>query len=160
MSATTVHSESNHRTSSDCNRPNLVVDAAHYNRLHTLAVASRRRAPGEAALLLREVERAELRAAGDIPPNVVTIGSQVTYRYNDNGYSQTVTLVFPQDADFAQRRVSVLTPIGATLIGLSEGDHMTWKTRYGELRSLTVLKVFQARTPDKTTTLSAARARG
>jgi regulator of nucleoside diphosphate kinase len=138
-----VTSERHHVTVPTNGRPHVVLDAAHYGRLHHIAMASRQRAPAEAALLLREVERAELRAREHMPETVVTIGSQVTFRYNDNGQSQSVVLVFPHDADFAKRRVSVLTPIGATLIGLSQGDEMRWTTRYGEVRSLTVLKVRQ-----------------
>jgi regulator of nucleoside diphosphate kinase len=138
-----VQSERNDVTVYGNGRPPVVLDAAHYGRLHHIAVTSRQRAPAEAALLLREVERAELRAREHMPATVVTIGSQVTFRYNDNGHSQTVVVVFPHDADFAKRRISVLTPIGATLIGLSEGDEMRWATRYGEVRSLTVLKVRQ-----------------
>jgi regulator of nucleoside diphosphate kinase len=52
-----------------------------------------------------------------------------------------VTLVYPEDADIAQRKVSVLTPIGTALIGLREGHAITWETPNGELRQLTVLSV-------------------
>ena len=76
-----------------------------------------------------------------MPPNVITIGSEVSFRYNDNGQSRAVRLVFPRDADINRGWVSVLTPIGATLIGLAEGDQMTWTTRHGEERSLTILEV-------------------
>jgi regulator of nucleoside diphosphate kinase len=50
-------------------------------------------------------------------------------------------LVFPNDADISKGWVSVLTPIGATLLGLAEGDQMEWTTRYGEARTLTILTV-------------------
>ena len=53
----------------------------------------------------------------------------------------TVTLVYPRDADISRGRVSVLTPVGAALIGVSAGDSITWETRTGELRKLTVLKI-------------------
>jgi regulator of nucleoside diphosphate kinase len=74
----------------------------------------------------------------------VTIGSFVTFRYNDTGWSQTIQLVLPEHADIGKARVSVFTPVGAALIGLSEGQQMSWKTRLGEARSLTVLQVTQA----------------
>jgi len=35
----------------------------------------------------------------------------------------------------------VLTPIGAALIGLGEGQSITWKTRDGRTRELRVLRV-------------------
>jgi len=52
-----------------------------------------------------------------------------------------VQLVFPVDADMEADRISVLTPIGAALIGLSEGQSIEWRTRSGEWKTLTVLKV-------------------
>jgi regulator of nucleoside diphosphate kinase len=122
-------------------KPPIVVDNAHYGRLHDLASAAIERAPDVATLLLDELERAEACSSDEMPPTVVNIGSNVTFRYNDNGQSRTVRLVFPNDADISKGWVSVLTPIGATLLGLAEGDQMEWTTRYGEARTLTILTV-------------------
>jgi regulator of nucleoside diphosphate kinase len=122
-------------------KPDVIVDARHYTRLHDLALSDAERAPEVAALLLDELARAELRPSGEVPVDVVTIGSEATFRYNDNGRSQTVQLVWPHDANISEARISVFTPIGATLLGLSKGDTMEWTTRYGETRSLTVLNV-------------------
>jgi regulator of nucleoside diphosphate kinase len=124
-------------------KPPIVVDNAHYRRLHDLASAAIERAPDVATLLLDELERAEVCFRNEMPPTVVNIGSEVTFRYNDNGQSRTVRLVFPNDADISKGWVSVLTPIGATLLGLAEGDQMEWTTRHGEVRSLTILTVKQ-----------------
>ena len=122
-------------------KPPIVMDRAHYTRLHSLASAVLSRDPDVAALLLDELERAELCVSEAMPPTVVNIGSEVTFRYNDNGHSRTVRLVFPHEANINKGSVSVLTPIGATLLGLAEGDQMKWTTRHGEARSLTILKV-------------------
>jgi regulator of nucleoside diphosphate kinase len=124
-------------------KPPIVVDDAHYGRLHDLASAAIERAPDVATLLLDELERAEICSSDEMPSAVVNIGSEVTFRYNDNGQSRTVRLVFPNDADIGKGWVSVLTPIGATLLGLAERDQMEWTTRYGEARSLTILNVRQ-----------------
>lgn len=62
-----------------------------------------------------------------------------TLRYvTDSGDDRTVTLVFPGDADIAEGRVSILTPIGVALIGLSAGQSMGWTTRDGRPNRLTV----------------------
>jgi regulator of nucleoside diphosphate kinase len=122
-------------------KPPIVMDRAHYRRLHDLASVAFDRDRDVATLLLDELERAELRSTDELPATVVNIGSEVTFRYNDTGQSRTVRLVFPHDADINQGSVSVLTPIGATLLGLAEGDQMKWTTRHGEARSLTVLQV-------------------
>ena len=51
-----------------------------------------------------------------------------------------MTLVFPDEADLASGKVSVMTPVGVALIGLSVGQSIEWRTP-GGARSLTVLKV-------------------
>ncbi len=47
------------------------------------------------------------------------MGSHVEYRDDATGDVRSVTLVYPGKADIAQGKVSVLTPLGAALIGLS-----------------------------------------
>jgi regulator of nucleoside diphosphate kinase len=49
--------------------------------------------------------------------------------------------VYPGEADIAQNRVSILTPIGAALIGLSVGQSIAWSARDGRQQVLTVLSV-------------------
>lgn len=44
-------------------------------------------------------------------------------------------------ADIEKRRISILTPVGAALIGLAEGASIDWETNSGETRHLTILKV-------------------
>jgi len=68
-------------------------------------------------------------------------GSEVEFRDEQTGKSQKVILVYPLDADIAHRRVSVLTPVGAALLGLSINQTISFRTRTGERRELTVLKV-------------------
>jgi transcription elongation GreA/GreB family factor len=46
----------------------------------------------------------------------------------------------PSCSSLANARV-VVSRVGATLLGLAEGDQMKWTTRHGEARSLTILKV-------------------
>ncbi len=60
--------------------------------------------------------------------------------------SRRITLVFRGQADLTAARISVLTPIGAALIRLSEGQSIVWMTRNGRERRLTVLAVEPAAT--------------
>lgn len=90
--------------------------------------------------LLEEIERARVVPRGKLPPDVVRMGSTVTYR-PDNGEERTVTLVYPAEADILQKRVSVLTPIGTALIGLSKGQSITWTARNGARHVLSVVLV-------------------
>ena len=59
--------------------------------------------------------------------------------------ARTITLVYPGDADISEGKVSVLTPIGTALLGLSEGQSMHWTARDGREHELTVTAVGQAR---------------
>jgi len=123
-------------------KPPLVIDAAFSERLENLAFGAMQQTPAVARQLLEEVQRAEVRPAAELPQNVITIGSQVTFR-DDADAVQTVRLVFPQNADIDEGRVSVLTPIGVALIGLSLDQTISWETPEGKLRHLTVIDVVQ-----------------
>jgi regulator of nucleoside diphosphate kinase len=127
--------------------PPIVIDAGYIERLRGLASAAMDRSPEVGDRLLQEIERAKVLPSAKMPPNVVNLGSQVTFRDNTAGREQTVILVMPKDANIAERRVSVLTPIGAALIGLSEGATIDWETRDGKSRELTVLRVAASPAP-------------
>ena len=76
-----------------------------------------------------------------MPYNVIRIGSLVTYRDENTKQEHTVSLTWPLDADISKAQISVATPVGAALIGLSENAIIDWETNKGELRYLTVLNV-------------------
>lgn len=124
-----------------CADPPVAIDAAHVARLQGMATALLDRAPEVAERLLEEIERAELVPSETMPTDVVTIGSRVTFVDHSTQREQTVTVVFPADADIVERRISVLTPIGAALIGLKSGASIGWETRTGQTRELTVIDV-------------------
>ena len=122
--------------------PAIVVSDADYNRLVNLAAAVEEREPNVANVLQSEMKRAQVVSAEVFPANVVRMGSTVEFR-SDAGQQRRVTLVYPGDADFAQGKLSILTPIGAALIGLSPGQSIAWTARDGRQHRLTVLKVEQ-----------------
>ena len=51
------------------------------------------------------------------------------------------TLVYPCDEDFSIGYLSILTPAGTALIGLSEGETLAWIARDGQTRELTVVEI-------------------
>lgn len=120
------------------NEPPVRVDAACYERLRNVASNALSQVPEIADHLLEEIERAEIVPSGDFPSDAITIGSRVTYCDESSRRRQRVQLVFPEDADIAAGRISVLTPVGAALIGLSEGDRMAWRTPQDDERVLRV----------------------
>lgn len=121
-------------------KPKIVVSDVDYKRLTNLAAAARERSPDVADELQAELARASIADAAEIPDDVVQMGSIVEFRPGA-GQSRRVELVFPVDADIARNRISILTPIGAALIGLSAGQSIRWAARDGRVHELTVLKV-------------------
>lgn len=105
-------------------QPPITLTRPDVERLNTMLEHER---GGHSDLLVErleeEVRRAVIveRAAG-----VVTLGNQVEYENVDSGARRVVSLVLPEDADVASGRLSVLTPIGCSLIGLRQGDTFTW----------------------------------
>lgn len=121
-------------------RPSIVIGAADQLRLTDVAMSALNQAPEVAEELLSEIERATVVPADAVPANVVQMGSTVEFA-TEEGVSRRLTLVFPGQADIAKARISVVTPIGAALIGLSEGQSIVWSTRDGRERRVTVLAV-------------------
>lgn len=118
--------------------PAILVGADDQQRLTMLALDALQRAPDVATELLAEMERAEVVNA--VPSSVVQMGSRVTF-VADDGQERSVVLVYPGQADIGAGRISILTPIGTALIGLSEGQSIAWTTRDGRRRRLAVLRV-------------------
>ena len=112
-------------------------------RLSELAMNIEAAMPQVSELLLRETTRARTHRAAGIPADVVTMGAEVEYRDEASGVTRTVILAWPQDADIAAGRISILTPIGAGLIGLREGQQILWPDRDGRERDLTIGRVSQ-----------------
>jgi regulator of nucleoside diphosphate kinase len=88
------------------------------------------------------MERARVVADPKLPTDVVRMGSRVQYR-TDKNEEPEVVLVFPAAADISEGKISVLTPVGAALIGLRTGQSITWEARDGRKLALTVLAVHQ-----------------
>jgi regulator of nucleoside diphosphate kinase len=84
-----------------------------------------------------ELDRAEIVAPKDIPANVVTMRSQVRLQDLVSGESNTYSLVFPTEADFAKGKISVLAPIGTAILGYRQGDTIEWPVPSG-LRRLKI----------------------
>jgi regulator of nucleoside diphosphate kinase len=122
--------------------PNIVVSNADYERLTDLATASLERLPEVAEELLAEMDRAKIVGDDSVPANVVRMGSTVTFK-SDDGKQLTETLVYPVDEDSDAHKISVMTPVGAALIGLAEGQSISWTARDGRKHELTVVKVKQ-----------------
>jgi regulator of nucleoside diphosphate kinase len=64
----------------------------------------------------------------------VTMGSTVAIRDSKKGESFTYTLVFPAEADIRRDRISVMSPLGAALLGRKEGESFSYESPGGLMR--------------------------
>jgi regulator of nucleoside diphosphate kinase len=120
-------------------RPGIAIAAGDYARLVRLTEGPGRSDVAE--YLSGELTRARIVGDDELAANVVRMGSRVTYCDLANGRTRGITLVYPREADMARNRVSVLTPIGAALIGLRPGHSIDWPTPEGGSGSLSVIDV-------------------
>jgi regulator of nucleoside diphosphate kinase len=123
-------------------KPKIIVGEIDHERLTGLATTALERVPEVAEELLAEMDRAKVVAPGKVPADVVRMGSFVTFD-SDSAQHRRVQLVYPGEADIEQGRISVLTPIGAALIGLASGQSIAWTARDGKKHVLTVTAVEQ-----------------
>ncbi|PTE12128.1 nucleoside diphosphate kinase regulator [Mesorhizobium helmanticense] len=123
-------------------KPIIRIAQSEHARLSALANTVAARNPEAADELLAELERARIVADGSVSADTVRMGSIVTFK-PDTGDRKTVTLVFPGDADISDGKVSILTPIGTALMGLSAGQSIMWTARDGRQHQLLVLQVSQ-----------------
>jgi regulator of nucleoside diphosphate kinase len=121
--------------------PPIALSASDFAQLQRLANAAANQFPRTADFLAREVERARVVDSAEAPPTLVTMGSEVEFRDDATDKVRRVTLVYPHQADIDSNRISVLSPIGAALVGLSVGQAIEFQGPTGSTRSLTVLGV-------------------
>lgn len=121
-------------------KPDISISATDHARLSTLADAIAERDATLADDLAGELERARVVADDKITDGVIRMGSRVSFK-DEKGVERDVTLVFPPEADIAKGKLSILTPVGTALIGLSAGQSILWTARNGQRHELTVLKV-------------------
>lgn len=123
--------------------PKIVINAEELAHIEALAEGAMIRNPALADRLLEELGRAQIVKPNKMPADVVSIGSTVTYCDEATGRKKTVTLVYPEHADIMQQRISIMTPVGLALLGLSEGAAFYWDARDNQRRLLTILSVEQ-----------------
>ncbi|ADV48320.1 GreA/GreB family elongation factor [Cellulophaga sp. E16_2] len=91
--------------------------------------------------LSEELSFAKVCNNNEMPKDVIRFNSIVTITAN-NGWTKEFQLVTPKDSDLKNNKVSILTPMGAAVIGYAEGDTISWEFPSGE-QQLTVSKVEQ-----------------
>ena len=94
----------------------------------------------EPEALVTELKRAKLVPTTRIDPHIVRLNSTIKVYNRQDGKTMELTLVTPDKADIKQKKISVLSPIGAALIGYAKGDTINWSLPSG-IKSFTIVDV-------------------
>ena len=90
--------------------------------------------------LEEELGRAEVIQQKDIPGDVITMRSTARLKDLDTSEEMIYRLVFPTEANYDERKISVLAPIGTAMLGYRRGDVIEWQVPSG-VRRLSIEEV-------------------
>jgi len=90
--------------------------------------------------LQQELERRTVAFPQDVPGDVVTMHSRVRMLDQDTNKTETFTLVFPEEANVFERKMSVLAPVGAAILGARVGDTLSVNVPAG-VRRIKVMRL-------------------
>lgn len=120
------------------NQNNLILTQADFQKLSSLiAVADHE----TAELLEEELSRASVVEDDQLPKDVVSMNSTVRFQDVESGKETIITLVYPNEANIEQNKVSILAPVGAALIGLRVGQVIQWPVPHGKEKRFKVISV-------------------
>ena len=120
------------------NRNEIIISKEQFKKISDLILNN----PTPAAEQLEEeLGRAIVVEDHQIPQNIVMMNSQVTFVEIESGKKNTVTLVYPNESNINENKVSILAPIGIALIGLSVGQNIEWILPTGKKSNYQVIEV-------------------
>lgn len=122
-------------------QPPLHIRETDAERVANLAIAAEDNSPQVSMLLLGEINRARVVADAELPHDIVAMQSTVKFIDDASGVERTLQLVYPHDADIAAGRISILSLVGAGLLGLRTGQSIAWPDRAGNQRLLRIIEV-------------------
>ena len=122
-------------------KPSIIVSSTDLERLEGLLSLPAFRSRSDLDGLRDELERADVREPADMPPDVITMNSRARFLEQNTSREYELTLAYPKDARAEDGRVSIFSPAGSALLGLSAGQIIDWKTPDGNAIRLQVLAV-------------------
>lgn len=115
----------------------IYITAVDAEKLHSLIREAQRtdyRGSTYLQALSAELARAITTDPRNVPPDVITMNSKAVLVDEETGEEMEYTLVFPEEADPIEGKVSVLAPIGTAMLGYRVGDTFEWETPSGKVR--------------------------
>jgi regulator of nucleoside diphosphate kinase len=120
------------------NQNNLILSQTDFQKLSSLVNTAQVEV---AELLEEELSRARIVSDEQLPHDVVSMNSRVSFQDLDTGKESVVTLVYPYEADIMEDKISIFAPVGSALIGLRVGQVINWPVPKGKVKRLKVISV-------------------
>ena len=130
-------------THSGSAKPPIHISETDYALIASHAMRLEATAPEIAKMLLDEIDRAEVYSRDELPNDVATLGSAVTFVDEAAAVWRRVQIVLPADADIERSSLSIHSQVGAGLIGLRAGQSIEWPYPDGRPRTLRIVDVQQ-----------------
>jgi regulator of nucleoside diphosphate kinase len=119
--------------------PEVVIPDSERDRLQRLARDAASEGHPVATFLATELARAATApSVSDDMAAIVTMGSWVKYRIDWGFPAEVKRLVYPEEFTSRRNEVSVLSPIGAALLGLRAGSRMLFQGADGRAHVVSV----------------------
>lgn len=122
-------------------KPEITLSRLDADRLEQLLEAMGDKSFPASVELEKEIARARIVEPTQIPPTVVTMNSTVRFKVTSSDAEFSLTLVYPKDADGSSDKISILAPVGSALLGLNEGDEITWPAPGGQPIRVRIIEV-------------------
>lgn len=105
----------------------ILISRTDYRRLLDLLDQAADTADGAVLDLVdRKLFHGQVVDPAAIPPDVATMNSCLAYRRHAGDDVRKVALAYPAEAEPSAHRISILSPLGASLLGAREGDRIEW----------------------------------
>lgn len=89
----------------------------------------------------KEIESAEILDDDKMPVDVVRINTEITIATKD-GWQYTFQVVLPAESNNSQKKISLLMPMGAAVLGYAKNDTISWTFPGGD-KDIVILEVKQ-----------------
>ncbi|MDN3650888.1 GreA/GreB family elongation factor [Reinekea marina] len=128
------------------NNPEITISSYDFDLISDLL--DKMKSTEELEKLSAELDRANVVALKDLPGNIVAINSTVSFIIETTQKAFTYKLVTPKPK-LEDGGLSIMSPIGSAIIGLSEGQTIEWPMSKGETVTVKITNVNHAERAQK-----------
>jgi regulator of nucleoside diphosphate kinase len=122
------------------NKPKIILSEQDLHRLETM-LEHQTKLSATMQQLEEELARAIVVKPQEVPSNVVSMHAQVLITIAPSTTPTEITLVYPHEFKGEAGQVNVIAPIGAAILGLTEGQVIEWPQPDGKMMQVKIEKV-------------------